>query len=318
MPILRVDNYIIDTPLLEIIRHLQLTLTNGKLKDCFPRGDEIVVTCPHHSDGRESKAAANIYIGEDPKIPYGYIHCFACGWKGSFAKFVGECFDRTEVYGKKWLIDNYGKLAYENNLNLEPINIYKKQIKFKLDASQLDSLQSYCPYLQKRKLSRETCEKFNVRYDPVARQVIFPCYDEKDNLVMLVKRSIDHKTFFMDKDVEKPLYCLNYIQKNNIQTALITEGPFDCLTANQYGRPAIASLGQISDEQIKLINKSCISTLYLMFDNDEKGRLFAEKVKRQVAKRILLIDVKLPVGKKDINELTKEEFDLCIKQAKML
>lgn len=312
---LYVDNYIINTPILEIIRKLQLTLTNGKLKDCFPRGDEIVVTCPHHNNGRETTPAANIYIGEDPKIPYGFIHCFACDFKGSFAKFVGECFDRTEDYGKKWLIENYGELAFEKQLNLEAININKSKIQKRLDPSELNNYQEYCPYLQKRKISREICEMFSIKYDSIKRQVVFPCYDEKDNLVMFVRRSVDYKAFFMDKEVNKPLYCLNYIIKHNYQTAIITEGPFDCLYSWENGYPAMASLGTISDRQIDLISNSCIKTLYLMFDNDAKGRMFTEHVKRRLNKRILTVDVQLPSNRKDINELTAAEFEECIKQA---
>ena len=70
MAYLKVDNYIINKPIIDILYRLQLTLTNGKLKDIKkPSGgaDNIVVTCPHHGDGRESTPACNIYIGEDGK-----------------------------------------------------------------------------------------------------------------------------------------------------------------------------------------------------------------------------------------------------------
>ena len=71
MAYLKVDNYIINKPILDVLYRLQLSLTNGKLKDIKPPSGgahNIVVTCPHHDDGRESTPACNIYIGEDGKL----------------------------------------------------------------------------------------------------------------------------------------------------------------------------------------------------------------------------------------------------------
>jgi hypothetical protein len=38
-------------------------------------------------------------------------------------------------------------------------------------------------------------------------------------------------------------------------------------------------------------------------------------LKTRLAKHIIVKEVKLPQGKKDLNELTKEEFDKCIQEA---
>jgi hypothetical protein len=103
MPHLRIDNYVINKPIIDILYRLQLTLTNGKLRDIKkPSGgaDNIVVTCPHHSNGLEKTPACNIYIGEDGKLPYGFFNCLVCGERGSFVKFVAECFDSSEAYAK--------------------------------------------------------------------------------------------------------------------------------------------------------------------------------------------------------------------------
>ena len=199
----------------------------------------------------------------------------------------------------------------------EPIVLNRnKGIKKHLDESILDQYQTWNPYLAKRKLSREICELFKVRYDPKYRQVIFPAYDIKGNLVMLTKRSIDTKSFYLDKDVEKPVYCLDYVMKNNIKTVLITEGPFDCLTGWEYGFPTIATFGKISDYQIEQINKSCINIIYAAFDNDAAGRSFLETLKRKLTKRIIVIETKFPANKKDVNDLSKEELQEIIKNAR--
>ena len=313
-----IDNYVINKPIEEILTLLKLSLTNGKLKDIENKGDNILGTCPHHDGGHEKTPACNIYIGNDTKLPYGYFNCFVCGEKGSFLKFVAECFDAPESYAKAWLLKNFGGELVAKNLFMgEPIVLNRnKGIKKHLDESILDQYQTWNPYLAKRKLSREICELFKVRYDPKYRQVIFPAYDIKGNLVMLTKRSIDTKSFYLDKDVEKPVYCLDYVMKNNIKTVLITEGPFDCLTGWEYGFPTIATFGKISDYQIEQINKSCINIIYAAFDNDAAGRSFLETLKRKLTKRIIIIETKFPAWRKDLNDLTKEELQEIIKNAR--
>ena len=313
-----IDNYVINKRIEEILTLLKLSLTNGKLKDIENKGDDILVTCPHHDGGHEKTPACNIYIGNDTKLPYGYFNCFVCGEKGSFLKFVAECFDAPESYAKAWLLENFGGELIAKNLFMgEPIVLNRnKGIKKHLDESILDQYQTWNPYLAKRKLSREICELFKVRYDPKYRQVIFPAYDMKGNLVMLAKRSIDVKSFYLDKDVEKPVYCLDYVMKNNIKTVLITEGPFDCLTGWEYGFPTIATFGKISDYQIEQINKSCINIIYAAFDNDAAGRSFLETLKRKLTKRIIIIETKFPAWRKDLNDLTKEELQEIIKNAR--
>ena len=313
-----IDNYVINKPIEEILTLLKLSLTNGKLKDIENKGDDILVTCPHHDGGHEKTPACNIYIGNDTKLPYGYFNCFVCGEKGSFLKFVAECFDAPESYAKAWLLKNFGGELIAKNLFMgEPIVLNRnKGIKKHLDESILDQYQTWNPYLAKRKLSREICELFKVRYDPKYRQVIFPAYDMNGNLVMLAKRSIDVKSFYLDKDVEKPVYCLDYVMKNNIKTVLITEGPFDCLTGWEYGFPTIATFGKISDYQIEQINKSCINIIYAAFDNDAAGRSFLETLKRKLTKRIIIIETKFPTWRKDLNDLTKEELQEIIKNAR--
>ena len=306
-----IDDYIIDTPIIEIINRLKFTINNGKLRDVRLNNDNIVVTCPFHKGGHENKPAGNIYIGDDSNIPFGFFRCLACGKESLFEGFVAECLESSESFAKKWLINTFnGQLASQKIKLSDAIKLPVKGLKstHRIDPSILDTYQSWCPYLATRGLTRNICEQFDIKYDPENRQIVFPCYDIKNNLVMLAKRSIDSKVFYLDKEVEKPVYGLNYILNNNEHKAIITEGPFDMLKGNQFGIPTIATLGTPSDVQISQINNSCITVLYTMFDNDEAGREFTKKLKKQLAKRILLVEIPIPAGHKDLGELTYEEF----------
>ena len=306
-----IDNYLIETPISKIIELLRISLTNGKLKDVQDKPDDIVVSCPFHSGGQEDHGSCFIRKKD------GVFHCFGCGEKGSFLKFVAECFDAPESYAKAWLLKNFGGELVAKNLFMgEPIVLNRnKGIKKQLDESILDQYQTWNPYFNQRKLTRETAQKFNLRYDPKYRQVIFPYYNEKGQLITLLKRSIDTKTFFIETGITKPVYGINKIFQDNIRTCVLTEGLFDCLLANQYGMPTIATLGNPSIEQFELINKSPLSTIYLMFDNDNAGRSFNEKAHKYLSKRLFIIDVNI-IGKKDIGELSYDEFWKFINIAK--
>lgn len=321
MRVLRVDNYIIDVPLYEIVNQLRMALTNGKLREIksWSEGDDnIVVTCPnrHHKGGHERSAAMNIYVGDKSDIPYGFCKCWACDFQCSFVGFVAECFECSEEFAKKWLIDKYGILASSSILTDDAIVIKQRKGMAKMPASYLDNLQNWHPYLAERKLSREVCEFFKVKYDPVTSQIVFPCFDIAGNLLMAPRRSIVYKNFYLDEEQEKPVYCLDYIIKNNITTAMICEGPFDVLTCYTYGYPAIGTFGNPSPYQINAINKSPIKVLYLAMDNDSAGRRMANTIKAGLDPRIIIKFVDWPNGKKDPNELTAEEFHQTMEKAK--
>ena len=321
MRILRVDNYIIDTPLYEIVNQLRQVLTNGKLREikAWSEGDDnIVVTCPnrHHKGGHERSASMNIYVGDSSKIPYGFCKCWACDFQCTFIYFVAECFECSEEFAKKWLIDRFGILSTSKILTDDDIVIKPKQSATKLPKNYLDNLQNWHPYLAERKLSREVCELFQVKYDPVYSQIVFPCFDVSGNLIMAPKRSIGYKNFYLDDDQEKPVYCLDYIIKNNITTAMICEGPFDVLTCYTYGYPAIGTFGNPSPYQINAINKSPIKVLYLAMDIDAAGRRMANTIKAGLSSRIIIKEVQWPAGKKDPNDLTFEEFKAVMTAAK--
>ena len=319
MRVLRVDNYIIDTPLYEVVLQLKMALNNGKLREIksWHEGeDNIVVTCPRHSGGHEAHAAMNIYVGNSSKVRYGYCKCWACDFQCSFTKFVAECFECSEDFAKKWLISKFGTLSTISVLMDDEIVLKTKKASARLPGSCLDNLQSWHPYLAERKLSREVCELFKVKYDPVTSQIVFPCFDTAGNIIMAPRRSIVYKNFYLDKEQDKPVYCLDYIINNNIKTAMVCEGPFDVLTCYTYGYPAIGTWGNPSPSQIDAINKSSIRVLYLAMDNDAAGRRMANTIKAGLDPRIIIKYVQWPNGKKDPNELSYEEFQKVMTEAK--
>lgn len=319
MPVLRVDNYIIETSLYEIVHQLKMTLRNGKLREIkswHDGEDNIVVTCPnrHHAGGHEAHAAMNIYVGASSKIPYGYCKCWACDFQCSFTNFVAECFECSEEFAKNWLKDKYGKISNSGIVLCDDIVIKQNKIPVRLPPSYLDAFQDWHPYLAERKLSRDVCELFKVKYDPTTSQIIFPCFDIAGKIIMAPRRSIYNKTFYINKDQDKPVYCLDYIIKNNISTAILCEGPIDVLTCYSRNYPAIGTWGNPSPSQIEAINKSPIKVLYLGMDNDWAGQRMANVVRAGLDPRIIIKEIKWP--QKDPNACSLEEFQKALEDAK--
>lgn len=317
---LKVRNRKISKPLLDIIKDTKSSLINGKLSVVKSMGNNIRVSCvnPEHKGGHESRASADVYIGNSTdRVKYGTYSCFTCQLACSFIHFIAMAFEKDDAWAEKWLIDNYGEgFIEEELLNLPEINLNTNKQKNILNESILNSFESFHPYMAQRKLSKRIIELFKIKYDPETKCLVFPVYDEKNNLVMLTRRSVEGKKFIIDKDREKPLYLLNYINEHSIDKVIITEGAIDALTACVYGFPAIATMGAISEHQIELLNKSSIRILYLFFDNDYWGKRFKNNLLKKLRKDILTVDVNISkTGKKDINELDEKEFWECIQNS---
>lgn len=323
MRYLQIGGYKITTPILAILQQLKLRLTNGKLREIKPSGDNIVVTCPNplHAGGKEHTAACNIYIGDNPKIRYGFARCFVCGFEKPFAQFVAECLDSSLAAAEQWLISNFGvkseatlDIGSDIKLSNKRTNLFTQssQIAEKERWEPIANLPAWCEYFKKRHLSVELCEQFNLRYNPKTRQVIFPCYDSAGHLIMTPTRNIDNKIFYLDKDVEKPLYCIDKVVKHNCSKVVLTEGPFDALTCWMHKVPAVATLGNPSESQIEQINTSTVQVVYLAFDNDTWGKKFADFVKYRLDPRILVRTVKFPDECKDPNDIPETLWEAFI------
>lgn len=305
---LQIDNYEVNTPIIDILETIKRELGGAKLHTIREKTDYISVTCPSHNNGQEKRPSCGIYIG-DGDAEYGSFNCFTCGQHGSFVHFVALCFDTTDSTAKKWLIKHFGEKNTELKLELEPIILKKTEKNTYLDEKILEDFQSYHPYMDKRKLSKKVCETFKIKYDPKSECLVFPVWDERGNLYMLTRRSVKNKTFIIDKNKDKPVYLLNFIRKNNIPEITICESQINALTLWGWQIPAVATFGcNITDKQVEILNKSGIKHIYLAFDGDEAGKKGTKKLISKLNKSILIDVIEIPAGK-DVNDLTEEEFN---------
>lgn len=300
-----IDNQIIDSPLLTILKKVRETSHNEYLKDMKVRGDNIRITCPFHKNGNENNPSCDVYQGDDEKLEYGYYKCFTCGEQGPLYNLIAHCLNKSINYAKDWLIENFSNsiTTYKKVL---PEIILKKETKKYLDENILDTFQNYHPYMEKRKLTKKIIDMFKIKYDKDTKCLVFPVWDENNNLVMLTRRSVENKRFIIPPDAEKPIYLLNYINRLGIKDVAVTESQINALTLWSIGIPAIALFGTGSKKQYEILNKSGIRTYYLFFDGDEAGDKGRTRFLKNIRNDVIVSTAILPRGK-DVNDLSEQE-----------
>ena len=306
------SKYTIHANVIDILKRVrQETLWRGDLylKDIREEEPAIMVTCPFHKNHNENKPACGVFVQQYKGFNIGDYHCFACGAKGSITRLVGECLGLPEIKAEEWLYNTFGGERGEY-LDLPKIEIGKKrEVKKQISENKLKEFDYYHPYTDTRGLARETVDKFRIGYDRLTESITFPVWDEKGKLVFITERSVKGKRFNIPKFADKPLYLLNFALKENAKMLMVTEGQIDALTAWQYGFPCCATIGTPSDKQIETLNRCGIRVIISAFDNDAAGEKFHKTLKTGLRDDILLYRMTFPNGKKDINDLTEEEFN---------
>lgn len=317
---IKIGNKVIHEPIVNILYQVKRELTNGKLKDIDARNNSnIRITCPCHKDGFESRPSCRVLVETDvPDLEAGYAYCFACGYYGCFTKLIGDLFDKDQAFGEEWLLDRFGDVFVTQDIILDPIVInnppIKKSITY-MNEEELLKYDFYHSYMWQRKLSREIVDRFRVGYDHDRDAITFPVYDEKHGLVMVTARSVRSKYFWIPSTTEKPIYLLYDVLDRKFDTVLITEAQLDALTAYSWGYPTIATMGVPSEHQIQLLNSCGIHQFITVFDNDESGRKFTQRLKTKLRKDIFVDTFNWSgINYKDINNFTKEEFDSAMQE----
>ena len=86
-----INNHIIDASLNIILEHIRHATYNKYFDKIIDKGDNLLITCPHHKDGQEQHPSCQIYNNLDGDIEYGFCHCFTCGYKASLPQVISDC-----------------------------------------------------------------------------------------------------------------------------------------------------------------------------------------------------------------------------------
>lgn len=170
-------------------------------------------------------------------------------------------------------------------------------------------------------------------YDRFRNRVIFPIFDEKNNVIGFGGRILPSSTDTQAKYINSPetiifnkgyiLYGFNFAKENikKEDFAILTEGYLDVITSHQYGlNNTVATLGTaLSSSQMKLLSKYTSSNkVCICMDSDQAGIKALENVFNilQDTDKDSLLDVRVTTNlpAKDLDESLKIENSEKLKE----
>ena len=86
---LKIQNKVVTTPIIEILYQLRSKTNAQYLKDIKESNDDIMITCPFHGNHQENHPSCGV-IGNSSLDNTGVFHCFACGRSGTFDEIVAD------------------------------------------------------------------------------------------------------------------------------------------------------------------------------------------------------------------------------------
>lgn len=307
----------------------------------------IISKCPIH-DG-DNQTAFNINIDEENMQHYGKWFCNtkACHsdktnndvislvWMLLEKKHEKQfTFPEVVKFCKKFCsdvkIDANIKYIKTNDAIDKLINIESKKNKKNVSSKfTRDTVRKHLKfpaefYIQ-RGFSKEILDIFDVGIcdnpkSQMYNRVVFPVFDENDEFMIgCTGRTIcnDPKKWINQKGFNKSNFLYNYGKAfehiKRTETIIIVEGQGDVIRLWEAGiYNAVGIFGsKISDSQEFLIQKTGVSNVIIMTDNDEAGISCANDIQEKLKFLFNIYIVDLP--RKDIGEMTVEEINSLIK-----
>ena len=279
-------------------------------------GHNVQITCPFHSNGQERRPSCGITCEDVGDVPSGTVHCFTCGWSGTLTTMISAVlgYDDSGIAGMRWLLKTFQAVEMESRpdiiLDFGGSKEQKQPVKY-VTEEELDKYRYYHSYLAGRGFDEQLCDKFDVGYDSATKSITMPVRDENGNCLFVARRSIQTKFFSYPKSVEKPVYGLYEIGANKLKEIYVCESIFNAMTCYKYGRPAVAFLGTGDEKQYaKLLSLPCRKYV-LALDPDDAGERGCSRFIKFFRGKKIISRLKIPAGK-DVNDLTKEEFENCL------
>lgn len=184
-------------------------------------------------------------------------------------------------------------------------------------------------YMRDRGFTKQTCEDFEVGYDPKVMMrggstmpmVIVPVHDHQGNPIGVNGRSIEGKFFKLSKGIPRNEVLFNLHRAKREPVCVVTESQFDAMRVHQAGYPnAVAFMGSyISKEQYDLFRRY-FKKLVVMTDNDPAGRKAGQNLAAglreiRIEWAAWLQDEVYPHDASDAGDLTDDEIAYCVRNA---
>ena len=269
-------------------KHLDVRNKNGSEWQCL---------CPYHDDSNPSFSI---------NTNAGVFLCFACGAKGN----MNDLASHLGVAGLKIIKDEQAEIERLQNL-LHDFKETEVITPNYYPESYLSRFNHELDYWDKRGLSKEVQDLFDLGYDPIRHHAVIPLRDAVGRIVGIILRQLE------DNAMPRYLYPRKFKISEHLFGAhlakdynriAIVEGSLDCIACWDAGIPAVALLGsRLSSGQENILNKMNPDFIVVMTDRDEAGRTEANRLKE-------MFRVRCTIPEYNSSWLGKDPADLLIEQ----
>ena len=297
----------------------QLKEDSNKKLDFKYNYPNTMITCPEHKSGEESNPSCGVLIVGDGTTKEGTVHCFACGFVCTFEELILRHLSRGPlrlgiVYD--WLQKNFTQEQERVvDIIVDRRRIKNKAVKY-IQEEELATYRYTCDYMYERKLTDDIIEDYDIGYQAGYNHggrkincITMPVRDFDGNCLWVLRRNLQGG-YIIPPNVVKPIYGWYELNKQVVDTLYVCEGVIDCLTLVSWGYNAISLLGLGSNYQASQIKSIPARTIVIALDGDSAGW---DATYRLMHSKLLTTKIKsyitLP-NNKDINNLTKHEFDI--------
>ena len=273
--------------------------------------NQLVCSCPFH---RDNKPSFSILLNSNGDKTAGLWHCFSCKQSGNLPKLVSKLLFNSDsnIYGEDWLVSNFSDFEVENretalklpHRNADRLHNQCMEKQY-ISEEELSSYAYYHPYFDKRHLTNDIIEWYDIGYDKATNSMTMPVYNSDGKVEFIVKRNVSTKRFDMPRGIDKILYGVYQMYKlfPNTHYCYITESIMNCLTlVGHFHVPSIALLGTGSNHQYELLKQLPIREYIIALDNDKAGNLGRDKLIDKLKPFKFIKVLETPSNGLDIND----------------
>ena len=282
------------------------------------RGEEVQGFCPMHKER----------TGKEDHNPSWWINtvsgahiCFSCGYKGNVYTLIGDIkgidyFDARDFANQKAELPIEGLMKRLKELPeyispVDEIGMSEARLAVYTDVPDIE--------LKKRFLTRDSVDKYGVRWDEKNSAWILPIRDADTYDLLGWQEKGARGRFFRNQPVgvkkSKTVFGINVAPDN--KPWVLVESPLDAVRLNALGYIGVATFGAIlSEDQGKIMRRS--SKLTAAFDNDDAGKKASEQMlgfARKYGLELQFFNYE-GISEKDIGDMVPADVHAGIEKAK--
>lgn len=291
-----------------------------------------------HSRGIDSRPSAGISVHDNSPSVY---KCYGCGATAKLASLVRQIGERNKIDYSAYSIaldveENTGISAREwpeEYTPEEPPPILDKDIYLDLYGTAYNN-----SYVLSRGVSNATAEKIQLRYDSADStgepRILFPVFSRTGGLYGFSGRAINDDAVPKIRNyygLKKKWMLLGaHLLPKKPDYVILVEGLFGYARFVENNQNVVASMGaDLSDYQAQILTEIG-APVYCFYDQksidkdtgeiieDAAGKAGTQVVKRKLKDHLPVLKVRLPRSAVDIDDLSKDQIEHMIRDARVM